>query len=198
MNRLKNLYKNKINSLSSYEVKLIKYLFQCIASEGSKIILFFIFFWKMKLLPEFITALILLMLLRSNGGGIHCKHYLSCFMLSFSILYGSILLASNLQMKPIFLQCTILVCAFAGYQLSPVVSSNRPEASEKLIQKCKRNTLIIILLFFILLCIIPNNLYMHIGFWIIVIHILQLALAKILKEGTIHAIFNMLFKTNRF
>lgn len=167
---------------SAYQKKLLKYLYQCILSEGSKIILFSIFALKCNIFIEFLVALLMLMLLRTNGGGIHCKHYTSCFILSFVMLFGSIILASHILLPGLFIKLIIIACIIIGYRNVPITSANRPAASDALIKKCKRNTLIIISCYFILICIIPNNLYNNIGFWTITMHILQLLIAKILMK----------------
>lgn len=166
----------------AYKKQLVKYLFQCIASEGSKIILFSIIFFRFGLLKEFLVTLLLLILLRTNGGGLHFKHYISCFVVSFLVLSGSILFGikfpfSNLTSVIILVACTIL-----GYWGVPIVSSNRPPANEKLIKKSKRNTVLILFVYLILICIVPANQYTNIGVWIVVIHICQLLLAKILRR----------------
>lgn len=171
---------NQMND--AYKKQLVKYLFQCITSEGSKIILFSIIFFRFGLLKEFLFALILLMLLRTNGGGLHFKHYISCFAVSFLVLSGSVLLGikfpfSNLASIIILAACTIL-----GYWGVPVVSSNRPPVNEKLIKKSKRNTVLILSVYLILVCIVSVNRYTSIGVWIVVIHICQLLLAKILRR----------------
>ena len=78
MNHSENM-NSHIHRDPEYQKQLAKYLFQCIFSEGSKILIFSILFFTWGLFPEFLTALILLILLRTNGGGIHCKHFIKLF-----------------------------------------------------------------------------------------------------------------------
>lgn len=170
------------NITDAYKKQLVKYLCQCIASEGSKIILFSIFFFKLQLFKEYLIALILLMLLRANGGGIHCKHYTSCFLLSFFMLSGNIILAITVSLSDFVVRIILVACMILGYLFVPVISNNRPPATQKLIQKCKRNTILIILSYLILTCIVPNNRFIYIGFWTITMHIYQLILAKFLRR----------------
>lgn len=162
-----------------YQKKLVKYLFQCIFSEVSKICLFAIIFTRLYVFKEYVFALILLILLRTNGGGLHFKHYASCFLMSFVVFASSIFLGKTIFF-PQILSCIILLGSMTvAYQCVPVVSSNRPPASDNLIKKSKRNTLIILILYFLLICIVPMNQYFNIGIWIIIIHICQLLLAKL-------------------
>lgn len=168
---------------SNYEKKLLTYLLQCILSEGSKIILFTVFALYSNCLKEFLAALILLILLRTNGGGIHCRHYFTCLVLSFTVLFGSIVLAVSIPPPAFIMQGLTFGCALMGHRLAPVSSANRPPADSNLIEKCKRNTLVIILIVFTIICIIPNSLYSKIGFWTIILHISQLLLAKFSQKG---------------
>lgn len=171
--------------LLEYKKELQKYYLACLWMEGSKIILFLIIFGAMNLLKEFFMALLVLMLMRNHGGGIHCKHYISCFLVSFGVLLASILIPGYVQL-PIWLTVLLLVlCAFAGYRLVPIVSDHRPEPSTEVILRSKRVTLVLILLYCPVICVCPENLYLNIGVWTIFIHILQLLLAKFRKGGVV-------------
>lgn len=168
--------------LTEREQKLNEYYWKCFLSEFSKICIFLVIFILLDLTKEYFFALLYLMILRNNGGGLHCKHYTSCLLVSFTFLYSSIMLAMHITpSKPV--ACTsIFLCALLGYFLVPVTSSNRPAATPAQITKCKRNTVFIILLFFILICLCPYNTYILIGYWTIILHILQLCIAYITKE----------------
>lgn len=168
--------------LTERERKLNEYYWKCFLSEFSKICIFLVIFILLGLTKEYLLSLLYLMILRNNGGGLHCKHYISCLLVSFTFLYSSIMLAIHIApTKPV--ACTsIFLCALLGYFLVPVTSSNRPAATPTQIAKCKRNTIIIILLFFILICFCPFNTYILIGYWTVVLHILQLIIAHIAKE----------------
>lgn len=173
-------YQRKKNE--NFEKKLIKYMWQCIFSEGSKILLFSIFFWKWQLFGEFVAALFFLLLLRTNGGGLHCKHYVSCFLLSFLMLSGSIFLAINITVPFLLSVFIILISTIIGYWLVPITSSNRPPATNALIKKSKQRTLFILIGFLIVMFILPNCPYIHIGFWTITLHISQLLTAKLISS----------------
>lgn len=172
--------------LTEREKKLNEYYWKCFQSEFSKICIFLVIFILFDLTTEYFFALLYLIILRNNGGGLHCNHYTSCLLVSFTFLYSSIMLAIHITpAKPV--ACTsILLCALFGCFLVPVISSNRPAVTPEQIAKCKRNTVIIILIFFILICLCPYNTYIFIGYWTVILHILQLIIAHITKEVTIN------------
>lgn len=168
--------------LRRYQKKIRIYLLKCFLSEASKILIMAVIFNYFQLLNEFWAALIFLMLLRTNGGGIHCKHYISCFCLSFIVMGSSILTAKYIPIPTIAALLILIVCAFAGYMSAPIVSDNRPAPSDKLIIRSKRITFVLILMIAILRCICPSNPYVDIGVWTAIIHISQLLLAKFLQR----------------
>lgn len=172
--------------LTEREKKLNAYYWKCFLSEFSKMCIFLVIFLLLDLTREYFFALLYLMVLRNNGGGLHCKHYISCLLVSFAFLYSSILLAIHITPAKPFACISVLLCTLLGYLFVPVTSSNRPPATPVQITKCKRNTTIIMLLFFVLICLCHYTTYLLIGYWTIILHILQLIIAHIIKEVKIH------------
>ena len=166
----------------AYKKKLIKYLFQCLGSELSKIILFSIIFINFHVFEEFLFALLLLILLRTNGGGLHFKNYMSCFVMSLCVFVLSIYLGNNIILSKIISILTLAICIPIGYKLVPVVSANRPPARNEIIKKSKHRTLAILLCYMLIVCFLPINRFLNTGVWIIYIHISQLSLAKFLER----------------
>lgn len=171
--------KEKIKALSEYELELREYYIKCLISELSKIIIFCLISIPLGLVKEFLVALLLLMMLRSTGGGLHLNHYLSCLFTSFLFLYGSIFLALYIQPAKIIVCACMIFFAIVAYNLVPVTSKNRPEATDIQIRKCKRNTLIIISFLSILMCACSENIYFYICFWTVSLHIFQLFIAHL-------------------
>jgi len=177
---------NDLDLQVRYKAAVQKYLLQCLLMEGSKIILFSIIFVSLGLTVQYITTLFVLMLVRCNGGGIHCKHYLSCFLVSLLVLAAGIFSGMYIPIYK-FLSIPILIlCSILGYLLVPIVSSNRPEPNESMIRQSKKRTLSIILIYCLLICVCPYNQYLNIGTWTIIIHILQLLFAKFLQRRSTH------------
>lgn len=165
--------------LSEYELELKKYYFKCFTSEASKTAILFIISIPVGVIKEFSAALILLILLRSNGGGLHLKHYFSCLLTSFLFLYGSIFLALYIQPAKIVICACMILFAIMAYDLVPVTSPNRPAATALQIKRSRRNTFIIISFIFVLICICPVSNYSYICFWTVLLHIFQLLAAHL-------------------
>lgn len=165
-----------------YKAAIKKYLLQCLLTEGSKIILFFIIFTFFGVTVQYIIALLVLMMVRCNGGGLHCKHYISCFLLSLFVLATCIICGMHLPIQKFLAIPVLIICSLLGYLAVPIVSSNRPEPDEQLIRQSKKRTTGIILIYCILICICPYHQYLNIGTWTIIIHILQLLFAKFLQR----------------
>lgn len=162
--------------------KLKEYYIKCFITEISKIIIFLLIFVYMGLTTEYLIALFFLMLLRSNGGGLHFNHYASCLVISFMFLYGSIYLAQHITPPTFSMYLSIIICAITGYHLVPITCKKRPKATTKQVQRCKNKTTVIIILFILLICFCPHNTYFFIGFWTIILHILQLIAAKLIER----------------
>lgn len=167
---------------AEYAKRLQKYYFQCFFSEGSKIFIFSIIFYKAQYIEQFWTALLFLVILRTNGGGLHCKHYLSCLLLSFSILLGNIYCSLTFYLPILLARILLIMCTLFSIQLVPITSLNRPKPSQKVIWRSKRNTGIVIIFFIIITYLIPETQFVSIGFWAIIMHTCQLILAKILER----------------
>lgn len=166
-----------------YELKLLRYFYLCIAYEGSKFIIMLFFFWTLQLQNEFLTEIFVLLTLRNFYGGIHFKHYLSCFAFTFSFIATGLLLAhyfflNNAAQIVILLLSLIISCI-----IKPVTSSNRPPLSEKqeaIYHICGISILLLHIAFFISCKTFP---YRNICFWVIVLHTLQLIVAKTFTKG---------------
>lgn len=168
--------------LTAYEKKLREYYWKCFISEFSKVLIFLIIFMSLQLTNEYFVALLFLMILRNNGGGLHFNHYISCLVVSFFFLCSSIFLAMGLHpTRTTLCICTILG-GLIGHHLVPITSNNRPPATTTQITKSKRNTTIVIFIIIILILTCPLNTYLYIGFWTVVLHIVQLLVAYFIKE----------------
>ncbi|MGN1313455.1 MAG: accessory gene regulator B family protein [Lachnospiraceae bacterium] len=173
--------------LTEREKKLREYYWKCFIYEVSKMIIFLLLFMCLGLVGEYFIALLTLMFLRSNGGGLHFNHYITCLLVSFAFLYGSIFLAQNVIPPDYLLYTSIPLCMIAGYYLVPITSSNRPPATPEQVQRCKKKTTIILFCFFILICLCPHSTYLYVSYWTIVLHIMQLFAANLKERRRDHA-----------
>lgn len=168
----------KKKSLTDYEKKLLAFYGMCLVCESTKVAIYFVIFHWLGLTKEFIAALIFMAVLRISGGGLHFKHYLSCLFASFLLLGLAILGGIYISLPLPVMLAVSLGCLMAAYRLVPIQAPTRPDATEQLIRSSKRRTAIKILLIYVLICIYPKNRFVNIGFWTLVIHVVQLAIAK--------------------
>lgn len=166
-------------SLSDYEKSIINFYVRGTLSDLSKTILLFLIFYGLGFHRELLCSVFFLLLFRVFSGGIHCSTYLSCFLLSLVILSSGVYLGVNLFIPKNVMLFLGLMCGIITVLFSPVLSSSRPKLStkEKLIAKAKLG--IIIAGFLISIALLDINSYSNIGFWLLIIHTAQLAVAHI-------------------
>lgn len=173
---LKNTYE-----LSDYQIAQIFFLFKTIFSEVSKILIIGFLFRKQ--LSLYVFALFVMIFLRSFMGGIHFYTYLNCLFGSALYLGLSIYVLPHISiafyLRIILLLLSILICNYIG----PVTSKYRPKSCKKHFTRCKKLASSFIVFYTLILCIMPeNNKYLCVGFWVIMLHSLQLVIAKIRKK----------------
>ena len=69
--------------LTNRERKLLHFSFVGIIYDSTKFLMLFIFFACIEQVPLFLFDTFILILLRTNQGGMHLKHYFTCFIFSF-------------------------------------------------------------------------------------------------------------------
>lgn len=180
MNTFKRYLKDTYN-LSSYQVAQIFFLFKTLASEISKIIIMGILFHDHFTL--YLFALFVMISLRSSMGGLHFYTYAGCLATSILYLWLAVYMLPYIP-APTYLQLSllllsILICNHIG----PIISKYRPDVCKERFSQCKKFVTIFIFLYALILYIIPENDYLSVGFWVIILHSLQLMIAKIRQKG---------------
>lgn len=181
----------KMYGYTDYEMAVIKYSITALISELSKIIILSVFFLYIGKFDLFIASCVLLIFLRINSGGYHCKHYITCLLLTTIISAAAIILLPLIYIPNCsIILLTLTICLFTNYFIGPVPSPFRPEPSNSLIKTCKNNSFITIFIFIIIVSIFNSNIvirpYLVVGFWTIILHTLQLVIAKILRKGDLY------------
>lgn len=182
LNEIKNTY-----GYSDYEIALIKYVIISIASEFSKLLLLGFYYIYIGKLGLYIFSFTLLLLLRVNSGGYHCKHYLSCLALTFAISFLSIVLLPIISIPNYsIIIAVLLVCMVTNYIIGPVASPFRPTPDMYLLKSCNNNSFAVTLFFIIIVSIFNTNKFMQpyliVGFWTTVLHTVQLIIAKLREK----------------
>ncbi len=165
---------------SNYQIAQLGFLAKTLFSEISKIFIIGLFFWKE--IPFFLICTLILCLLRTSTGGLHCKTYISCLITSCFYIIFTFKVLPLIPISQIPAMILLVICAIADYKLGPVTSDVHLPLTERVKQRGRICTVTVISLFFILMYIIPENLYVITGFWIIISHTLQLIAARIRKE----------------
>lgn len=174
-------YIQKKYEFTNYQTAQLRYFFLTIFGELSKLLILAVIFHDK--LSVFIWAVFILHLARSSSGGIHCKTYWGCFFLSLIYMFLSIELLPMVPINKFFEMTGLLACIVISYHIGPITSGLHPVLSDKVCMKLKNKLVILIFTFYIMLYIMPQNQYMTVGFWVIILNTLQLTVAKLRIKG---------------
>lgn len=167
-------------NFTNYQIAQLKFLFITLASEISKILIMGIFFYNK--LPLYFFAIFVMLCLRSTTGGIHFYTYVSCLLASVTFLWLAIRILPLIHL-PIFMSLILLLgCIITCYMIGPVTSKYRPTPSQNKAQKYRSLTCGFVFIYTVVFYIFPENSYLIIGFWVIILHSLQLILAKLKRK----------------
>lgn len=180
MNTFKQYLKDTYN-LSSYQVAQIIFLFKTMASEISKIIIMGILFHNH--LALYLFALFVMIFLRSSMGGLHFYTYAECLATSILYLWLAVYVLPKITIATYLQLATLLICILICNHIGPIISKYRPDVCKERFAQCKKFITIFIFIYALILYIIPENKYLNVGFWVIILHSLQLIVAKIRKKG---------------
>lgn len=190
LNKLQKEY-----GFSDYQMKLLRFSFTGILYDVSKTFIFLVYFTAIGKLPEFLFALVPLILLRTKSGGIHFRKYWTCFFFSFLYLCLVIhVLPETVSIHPLAVYPILLVCAVADYLVGPNTLKAKVIAQDALlkdeqknrIQKAKMECFQVVLIVAVLWFLFPNNRYLIVSFWTVVVHAVQLVITKIMREVRFH------------
>lgn len=166
--------------LTSYQAAQISFVCKTLGSELSKLLIMGLLFHNC--LPYYFFSLFVMLILRCLMGGLHFYTYWGCLASSILYIFCAIYVLPNISL-PSYLQLTTLAASIGlCYLIGPVISKYRPDACRK---HFKRNTNFackFIFFYALLLYVIPENNYSIIGFWVIILHSLQLLAAKIYER----------------
>ena len=90
------------------EMAKMDYTLKVFAYELSKLVFFFVFFAVIGKFSEFAVCLVALLPFRWISGGIHLKHYWSCFIFSFCF-FAVILFMGEMFTLPLYAQTDLCI-----------------------------------------------------------------------------------------
>ena len=166
---------------SDYQVAQLAFLAKTLVSEFSKLLIMGILFRKE--LGMYLFAVSVMLLLRTATGGIHCKKYISCLLVSFSYIFLSLMVLPNIPINKVFQLILLFICMLCNYYIGPVTSSVHAPLSEGLVKRVRLQAFLVIFFYLTFTFIVPENPYTIAGTWVIILHTLQLAAARVLKKG---------------
>ncbi len=70
---------------SDFQIAQLQYTWKTFASEISKLLLMGLLFRND--LGKYIFSVTIMLLLRTSTGGLHCKKYITCFLVSFTYMF---------------------------------------------------------------------------------------------------------------
>lgn len=161
-----------------YQVQKMMYVIKTLSADISKVIILGIIFHKYFTL--YLAAMIILFPLRSFSGGLHSSTYIGCFLTSLTYFTLSIIILPPITIgfsaKVLLLTACMVLCEWVG----PVTSKYRPPLSPAKKSICKSITTTSIFIFIFLANIFPASPYTTVGFWVVILHALQLIIAKLI------------------
>lgn len=166
---------------SDFQIAQLQFFVKTISSELSKfLIMGFIFRDRLGL---YLFAMAVMLPLRIAVGGLHCKTYISCFLVSFSYAFLSLIVLPMIPVNKLYQMIFLFACMLCNYFVGPVTSAVHVALSEQHVSKVRTQAFVFIFFYIVALYIVPENAYMTVGFWVIILHTLQLIAARILKKG---------------
>lgn len=191
-----NLSKSGKAAAKEPEMVVFRYLVLSFLSETSKLLILTLLFYQK--IEIFLFSVLVLYLLRSATGGMHCKRYWSCFLVSFSYLFLCIDVLPMIVLPKSAMLGILLICCVITYYIGPVVSKDRPQPTSQQCQKRKVQVFIVIFFYMILMYILPESSYVISGFWIVVLHAIQLSLAELKAKGGLnYGVFKTVYAEKR-
>lgn len=177
---MKELLK-KYYQFSDYQVAVLQFVGKTLASELSKLLIMGIIFHDR--LDIYAAAVTVMIFLRTATGGLHCRRYISCLSASFTYLFLAIIVLPMISVSKVFQLTILLLCMLCVYYVGPVTSTIHLPLKDSLVKRVKIQAFLFIFFFIVVTYIVPENPYITVGFWVIILHTLQLIAARIIKKG---------------
>lgn len=170
--------------LDKKDVDFLKFAYKALFYDCSKMLIFFLFSLIVHRGAACLLDLFLLAALRSNHGGIHLKHYWSCFALSFTVLIFSFTMPMLVTLQKPAMLAALLLCMLVNYLIGPLRSKQCRITDTSIFKKNQIGTFAIVFIYLISLYLLPASYTLATGFWTIMTHSAQLIIAKCMRHFT--------------
>lgn len=165
---------------SDFQIAQLQYTWKTFASEFSKLLIMGLLFRHD--FGKYIFSVTIMLLLRTATGGLHCKKYITCFLVSFTYMFLSLMVLPMISVNKVFQLILLFICMLCTYYIGPVTSAVHRELSLGCRKRVKVQAFLIIFFYLTLMYIVPENPYFVCGFWVIILNTLQLMAAKVQKK----------------
>lgn len=187
-----SVYSRSLNQIqgtyhfSDKEMARMDYTLKVFSCELSKLLFFTLFFLFIGKFEEYMVCLIALLPLRWLSGGLHLKHFWTCFLFSF-LFFDLIVLGLEHYVLPETVQIVLLVlCNICLYGIGPVTSSKRKTMKKKQYDCMRIFSSLFLLIYSTAYFVMENMPHRNILFWSIILQIIQLFCAKMVRKGEIY------------
>lgn len=176
-----NEFLKKNYQFSDYQVAVLGFIGKTLASEISKLLIMgFIFRDRLGI---YVVAVSVMIFLRTATGGLHCKKYISCLLASFIYLFLAIVILPMIPVNKVFQLILLFLCMLCTYYIGPVTSTVHLPLKDGTVKRVKVQAFLFVFFFITVTYIVPENHYIIVGFWVIILNTLQLIVARIIKKG---------------
>lgn len=179
-----SLYINE--SFSTTEIEKLKYLKLSFLYESSKFLVMLFLFSLLGYMNEYLASTAILLTIRNFYGGIHLKHYISCFSFTLFFFMCVVYFSETITLNHAIQQGIIFFALIVSAIIGPVTSTNRPSLPDR--QKGIYNLCgtIFLFLYFLAFVLLKEFPYRNYCFWVITLQTLQLIVAKFLQKGVLY------------
>lgn len=165
--------------ISEKQKKLTIYSLKCWLYDGSKFLIFLVFFSLIQRLDMYLYAFIILLPLRLNTGGLHFKHYWSCLLFSFGYMLIVTIPLADIRLPYGISILLLFLCAVINGSIGPICSASRPALPQQEIIKYRQKGALLTCYDTLLTILFWHTHLAPVGFWTIVLHSLQLMIGNI-------------------
>ncbi|MBQ7943930.1 MAG: accessory gene regulator B family protein [Lachnospiraceae bacterium] len=176
----KLIYQNE--SIPEEQKKYVLFHIKCFLYDGSKFLLFLLFFLFINRLDMYIYAFIIMLPLRLTSGGLHFKHYWSCLLFSFGYMLLATVPLATVRLPYGVSIIMLLLCIVINGSIGPICSASRPALPQQEIILARKKAIMLTVYATILTILFWDTTLAPVGFWSIILHSLQLLIGNMIKK----------------